>query len=88
MKYMDEVDWRNHLLEGSSRALDERKSEAIIRDWIRMYGKEADAVMAALRTAMASSAWIKAHRQKAEMLLRRWEQIKNLCESAVEAVSV
>ncbi|GLI77165.1 hypothetical protein PoHVEF18_005450 [Penicillium ochrochloron] len=86
--YMNEEDWRNHVLEGSTECVDEKVSEAIIKGWVRTYAAEADAAMDSLRTAMQSNAVVQAHRQKAETLLRRWGQIKEICESALEAIDL
>lgn len=86
--YMSEEDWRNHVLEGSTKGLDEAKSETIIKGWIRTYAAEADAAMVSIREAMQSHAVMRAHRQKAETLLRRWSQIKSICESALVAIDL
>lgn len=85
---MNEEDWRNHVLEGSTKGVDEKKSEAIIKGWIRTYAAEADATMKSLQTAMQSNAMVQAHRQKAEMLLRRWNQVKATCENALKAIDL
>jgi myo-inositol catabolism protein IolC len=85
---MNEEDWRNHVLEGSTEGVDEKKSETIIKGWIQTYAAEADATMESLRSAMQSNAVVKAHRQKAETLLRRWDQIKEICESALKAIDL
>lgn len=88
LKYMKEVDWRNHVLEGSTKGVDEKQSGAIIKGWLETYRAEADATMNALRGAMESDAEVKAHRQKAEMLLRRWTQIKQICENATATLGL
>ncbi|KAJ5780969.1 hypothetical protein N7457_006129 [Penicillium paradoxum] len=88
LSYMKEEDWRNHVLEGQSQGLDESRSEATIKRWIMTYAAEAEANMTALQKAMELNDTIQEHRSKAEMLLRRWKQIKDLCEHAAEAVSV
>lgn len=85
---MKEEDWRNHILEGSTKGVDEKQSEAIIKGWLETYRTEADAAMNSLRAAMESDAVIKAHRQKAKALLRRWAQIKDICESAVGTIGL
>jgi hypothetical protein len=85
--YMEEEDWRNHL-EGSTEGVDEKKSEDIIKGWLKTYAAEADATMSALRTAMDSNTVPETHHGKAEYLLRRWKQIKNICESASNALSL
>lgn len=85
---MKEEDWRNHVLEGQSQGLDESQSEATIKRWILTYAAEADATIAALQKAMELNTTVQAHRPKAEMLLRRWRQIKDLCDHATKTISV
>ncbi|KAJ5397116.1 hypothetical protein N7509_005229 [Penicillium cosmopolitanum] len=87
LMYMEEEDWRNHL-EGSTEGVDEKKSEDIIKGWLRTYAAEADATMSALRKAMESGGVPETHHGKAEYLLRRWKQIKSICESASSALSL
>ena len=79
-------DWRNYVLGHSTKGEDPRKSESIIREWIKAYAKEANATIATLET-MGSKLGDQTHRGKIEMLLKRWKQISDLCEQAVEAVS-
>lgn len=85
---MNEEDWQNHLLEGTSQGLDEATSEDTIKIWIRAYRNEAETAMAALRTAIDASPAVRVHREKSEMLLRRWAQIRGLCDRALEAVAI
>ncbi|KAJ5639723.1 uncharacterized protein N7484_007585, partial [Penicillium longicatenatum] len=82
LMYMKEEDWRNHVLEGSTDNVDVQKTETIIKGWLHTYAKEADATMSAIKVALESNAVVQIHRQKAETLLRRWEQIKDICERA------
>ncbi|OQE37410.1 hypothetical protein PENCOP_c010G04831 [Penicillium coprophilum] len=88
LSYMKEEDWRNHVLEGQSQGLDESRSEATIKRWILTYAAEADATITALQKAMELDTTVQAHRSKADMLLRRWRQIKDICEHAAKNVSV
>ncbi|KAJ5624579.1 hypothetical protein N7510_000888 [Penicillium lagena] len=88
LTYMNEEDWQNHVLEGSSQGLDEATSEDTIKIWIRAYRNEADTSMAALRTVIDGSPELREHRQKLEMLLRRWVQIWDLCDRALKAVAI
>ncbi|KAJ5692184.1 hypothetical protein N7462_001607 [Penicillium macrosclerotiorum] len=83
LKYMNEEDWRNHILEGSTEGVDEKKTEAIIEGWIRAYAGEADAAMKYLQEAITTNPVLQAHRSKAETLLRRWTQIKKICNNAL-----
>lgn len=87
LMYMEEEDWRNHL-EGSTEGVDEKRSEGIIQRWLKTYASEADATMNALQGAMESGAVPHTHHGKAETLLRRWAQIKSICESASSALSL
>lgn len=86
---MKEEDWRNHVLEGSTKGVDEAQSEVVIKGWLQTYRKEADAAMDALQTVMKSDVEpMHSHSQKVEMLLRRWTQIKKICESAIGAIDI
>jgi hypothetical protein len=85
---MKEEDWRNHVLEGSTEGVDEKLSEDIIKGWLRTYCAEADAAVDVLRAAMESDPVVQTHRQKAQTLLQRWAQIKELCESASRAIDL
>jgi hypothetical protein len=85
---MKEEDWRNHVLEGQSRGLDESLSEATIKRWILTYAAEADVGITTLQKALEANTTVQEHRPKAEMLLKRWKQIKELCEHAAETISV
>ena len=88
MMYMKNDDWRNHILEGSSQGVDEAKTAAIIKAWLEAYATEAVTTIKVIQKTMESNAVVKAHHQKTEALLRRWEQIKDICESAFKAISV
>lgn len=86
--YMREEDWRNHVLEGSTKGVDETQSGIIIKEWLQTYRTEAEAAMNALQTVMKSDAVVQKHCQKVKTLLRRWTQIKKICESAVGAIDL
>ncbi|KAJ5772152.1 hypothetical protein N7520_002681 [Penicillium odoratum] len=85
LMYMKEEDWRGYVLEGSTEGVNARKSETIIKGWLHTYAREADETISAIRVALESNAVVQKHHQKAETLLRRWEQIKTICERASEA---
>lgn len=88
LSYMKEEDWRNHVLEGQSQGLDESLSEATIKRWILTYAAEAEAGISAINKAIEVNPTVQEHLPKAELLLRRWKQIKDLCEHAAETVSI
>ncbi|PWY82250.1 ribosomal N-lysine methyltransferase [Aspergillus heteromorphus CBS 117.55] len=82
--YMPLKDWQNYVLGYSTRGVDERKSEAVIRGWIDAYIKESDRTITLLEQRSREA---DKHPDKVRMLLRRWAQIKRLCEGAADAVS-
>ncbi|KAJ5336995.1 uncharacterized protein N7506_005017 [Penicillium brevicompactum] len=88
LSYMKEEDWRNHVLEGQSQGLDESRSEATIKRWILTYAAEAEAGISAINKAIEVNPTVQEHLPKAELLLKRWKQIKDLCEHAAETVSI
>ncbi|CAG8245120.1 unnamed protein product [Penicillium salamii] len=88
LSYMKEQDWRNHVLEGQSEGLDETRSEATIKRWILTYAAQAEAGVSAIQKAIEVNPTVQEHRPKAELLLKRWKQIKDLCEHAAETVSI
>lgn len=84
---MNEEDWRNHVLEGSTKGMDVQKLISIIEGWLRTYIAEAKTTIKSISEAEQSNAVIRAHHQKTEALRRRWTQIKEICESALKALS-
>ncbi|KAJ5726381.1 uncharacterized protein N7483_007738 [Penicillium malachiteum] len=88
LKYMKGEDWRNHVLEGSIDGVDEKKSMEIIKGWLDVYTSEADATTRAIKMALASNPVVQAHREKVEVILRRWKQIKQICYCAAKAMSL
>ncbi|RLM01738.1 hypothetical protein CFD26_103576 [Aspergillus turcosus] len=86
LKYMTRRDWRNYALGYSTKGCDTQKSNATIQEWIRAYAKEADTTIAALE-ALGSRDIDQKCNGKVSTLLRRWKQIKALCDKALEAVS-
>lgn len=79
-------DWQNYVLGYSTRGVDEKKSEDIIREWIRTYIKEADFAIGELGN-LGSSKIGQEHQGEVQMLLKRWKQIKGLCNKALQAVA-
>lgn len=80
-------DWQNYVLGYSTKGVDEKKSEAIIREWIGIYAKEASAAIATLKDMEPSDGADQTHGEKLGTLLKRWRQIEGLCQQALEAVS-
>lgn len=67
------------------RGVDAAKSKIVIQGWIRAYIGEADTVVTALLTLKPSLE--NDDKGKAEILLKRWGQIKHLCYQALDAVN-
>lgn len=83
---MPRRDWRNYVLGHSVKGVDSAKSEAIIQGWIREYIKEADMTIAGLED-LGARPEENEDAGKIDMLLKRWRQIRGLCEQALEAMS-
>ncbi|KAJ5219883.1 hypothetical protein N7468_009087 [Penicillium chermesinum] len=86
--YMEEEDWRNHVLEGSTKGMDVKKLTAVIGGWLQTYITEAEATIKSIEEAEETNAVIQAHHAKAQSLRRRWAQIKNICETALKEISL
>ncbi|KAL4953216.1 hypothetical protein BDW69DRAFT_8518 [Aspergillus filifer] len=86
MKYMPLQDWQNYVLGYSTRGVDAKKSEDVIRGWIRRYIDETDLTIEEL-VNLGLSEINQGDKDKVQMLLRRWRQIKDLCSIALENVS-
>lgn len=84
---MTHSDWQNYVLGHSTKGVDEKKSETIIREWIGIYAKEASAAIATLKDMESSDGADQTHGGELRILLKRWRQIKVLCQQALEAVS-
>lgn len=79
-------DWRNYTLGYSTKGFDAKISEAIIQEWIKTYANEAETVIITLEKTRSPAVDQKDH-TKIESLLKRWKQIKTLCDQALECVS-
>ncbi|KAL4973759.1 hypothetical protein BDW66DRAFT_99119 [Aspergillus desertorum] len=84
--YMRPEDWQNYVLGYSNRGVDAKKSEDVIRGWIRAYMEEADLTIHELREFHSSLE--KGQQGKAQQLLKRWRQIRDLCERALKRCHV
>lgn len=87
LKYMTRRDWRNYVLGHSSKGVDARKTEDIIREWIKGYARETSAVINTLEGMKGSSEVDRGLGGKVDMLLKRWRQIDGLCRQALETDS-
>jgi hypothetical protein len=78
MKCMSRRNWRNYI-QGRGAPPNSAKVNAIIRNWIDIYLKEAGVTMAKLEEMLSKEKDGLAE-GKIKMLIGRWEQIKRLCE--------
>jgi hypothetical protein len=82
MKHMSRRDWRNYVL-GQGHALpNPKKTNATILGWIGTYVKEANVTIDILKKTLEKED-DDTVRMKVNTLIRRWGQIKRLCEEAV-----
>lgn len=80
---MTQKDWQNYVLGYSTKGVDDKKTETIIREWVKVYAAEASTTIAELEDMESSDETD----GKVEMLLKRWKQIHGLCQQAVEALT-
>ncbi|RJE25384.1 SET domain protein [Aspergillus sclerotialis] len=97
MKYMNSKDWQNYIPGTSSEGVDAQRTADVVRGWINIYLKESltaiENLQAMLTKEQSSGALTHtedgAHSEsrKVSTILRRWIQIKYLCEEALKSVS-
>ncbi|KAL4906894.1 hypothetical protein BDW74DRAFT_176495 [Aspergillus multicolor] len=85
ISYMRPEDWQNYVLGSSTRGVDAKKSEDVIRGWIHAYMDEADQAIDGLKDSRFSVE--EEDQGRHQMLLKRWMQIRDLCRIALETVS-
>ncbi|GES60059.1 ribosomal N-lysine methyltransferase [Aspergillus terreus] len=89
LKYMTHKDW-NAYIERGSAAFNVEKTAHIISDWVTIYLNESDIGMMAIQNMLnnrASDRDAEAERKKLFILLRRWRQIKRLCQTALHSLA-
>lgn len=86
MKYMVRKDWRNYVAGHSTKGLNPEKTAEVIRGWINVYLNEAQVGMEGVQKALNESE-DPAYASRISAILRRWTQIKSLCEDALSATS-
>ncbi|PYH65303.1 uncharacterized protein BO88DRAFT_407932 [Aspergillus vadensis CBS 113365] len=84
LTYMPLRLWQDYVLGYSTDGVDEKMSAAVIRGWIGVYIKEADEAVARLEDLYIAQT---EDQGVVRMLLKRWRQIKTLCEEASDRVS-
>ncbi|OJJ43428.1 hypothetical protein ASPZODRAFT_944827 [Penicilliopsis zonata CBS 506.65] len=86
IKYMTRRNWRNYVLGHSTKGVDARKTESVIRGWVKTYSNEAKTTITALE-ALRSNEENVPFSSNIDMLLKRWKQIEWLCNNTAEAIS-
>ncbi|KAF7588594.1 hypothetical protein BBP40_005479 [Aspergillus hancockii] len=86
LKYMSKRDFRIYVEGRSKRAFDAEKSAEIIRGWIGIYLKESETTIEIITGMLSAADSEKWEKERLEMLLSRWGQIRGLCEMTMEAV--
>lgn len=85
MKYMDRNDWRRIMESNSNEGFDTDKTAEIISHWINAYLKECEMAIESLEANIAAGQ-DERRNARVSMILNRWNQIKLLCEGALDAV--
>lgn len=84
LKYMSTEDFREYAHGHSTKAFDSKKTWKIIHEWVELYQQECQATLDSLEGILKKRS--DESRGKVTMLLRRWQQIKLLCEHALEKI--
>ncbi|GIK00928.1 hypothetical protein Aspvir_004958 [Aspergillus viridinutans] len=87
VKYMPSNDFRSYVQGRATRAFDTRKTWNIIRDWIEIYLRESNTTIEALESLRAQSEEQVGHQNKVASLRSRWEQIRVMCQNALDKIS-
>ncbi|RAH53412.1 ribosomal N-lysine methyltransferase [Aspergillus piperis CBS 112811] len=94
LKYMNLREWRAYVNGRSERGVDAQKTASVIRGWVEVYLKECIGTMEVIANMLGdlgeeiadnnkeigSKAW---EREKLQMLLDRWGQIRRICEGVL-----
>ncbi|KAL4931982.1 uncharacterized protein BDV17DRAFT_301531 [Aspergillus undulatus] len=86
IKYMSRQNWRDYLGGDAEEGFDEEKSASVIRDWIEEYLRECSVTFDAL-TKASKNTNDDSEKEKLGLMLARWKQIQQLCESAIENIT-
>ncbi|KAL5355822.1 hypothetical protein BJX96DRAFT_161998 [Aspergillus floccosus] len=89
LKYMTREDW-NAYIERGSPAFSAEKTAEIINNWVAIYLNESDIAIMAIHNMLnnrASDRGAEAERKELFILLRRWRQIKRLCQTALHSLT-
>jgi hypothetical protein len=88
IKYMSLKDWRGltNGKDGLERASDAKRVGEIHRGWLERYLEEGTLAVRATKDLLKTAA-DESTRAKLDLILSRWKQIMQLCESAFESTS-
>ncbi|KAI5306701.1 hypothetical protein KEM56_007554 [Ascosphaera pollenicola] len=88
LKYMPRDDWRAYVYGENTKSADERKTAQVIKEWICKYLEECEAALKALTSQGHNVDRPKTEADvdfRAELCIKRWKQIKDLCRKTLEA---
>ncbi|KAJ9352244.1 hypothetical protein DTO027B9_5945 [Paecilomyces variotii] len=89
LKYLPAKDWRSYVQGQSTRGVSPKKTSTVVRAWIGRYRKEAEETIGILERRIENEkkgGESKEDREKLDVVLGRWRQIRGLCESALESM--
>jgi hypothetical protein len=84
---MPSKDFRSYVQGRATQAFDTRKTWDIIREWIEIYLRESNTTIEALESLRAQSEGQVGHQNKLSSLRRRWEQIRVMCQNALDKIN-
>lgn len=80
-------DFQNYVQGRATKAFDTRKTWNIIREWIEIYLQESNTTIEGLELLGAQSEEQDGHKNKVASLRRRWEQIRVMCQNALDKIN-
>ncbi|KAK9617800.1 hypothetical protein V6Z94_004856 [Aspergillus fumigatus] len=87
VKYMPSNDFRSHVHGRATKAFDTRKTWNIICKWIEIYLQESNTTIEALEALGTQNKGLVRHQDKLASLRRRWEQIRVICQNALDKIN-
>lgn len=88
IKYMDREKWQQYILGRLTKGTDPKKTAGIISSWVSSFLQESIAAIQTLEIAGKADGWRTPAAAKLSTVLKRWNQIRSLCEDNLHATNV
>lgn len=85
---MNREKWRQYILGRLTKDTDPKKTAGIISGWVSSFLQESVAAIQTLETMKTADGWRTPATAKLSTVLKRWNQIRSLCEDNLHATNV